>query len=90
MYFARAFAIQCASAMLVAASPIKRTSVPSSAMIYRGASTCEDCPETVGRLLKEIYPKINIIFAGPDEDTQINAATLKNVDVFAQGGGDSM
>jgi hypothetical protein len=61
---------------------------PTSAMIHRGPSACEDCPETVGRMLKEIYPNIKVIFAGPHEDTQVNATTLGNVQVFAQGGGD--
>lgn len=84
-------ALQQVLAMLVVASPVQLAGYsPSSAMIYRGKTACEDCPEAVGELLKGIYPNIIIIYAGPSEDTQINATTLSDVDVFAQGGGDGM
>jgi hypothetical protein len=91
MYFqlVKQLVLQQALAFAVKASPMNKPAItPATAMIYRGPSACEDCPETVGRLLKEIYPKIHVIYAGPHEDTKINATTLKDVQVFAQGSGD--
>ena len=63
------------------------TKIPKSAMIYRGKTACDGCPESIGELLKGVYPDIKVTYAGPDESTEINADTLRNVDVFAQGGG---
>jgi hypothetical protein len=57
------------------------------AMIYRGKQATENCPESVGRLLKSTYPNIQLKYAGPDEPMQINEKTLALVDVFAQPGG---
>jgi hypothetical protein len=89
LYLVKQLALQQALAFAVTASPTNKPIItPTTAMIYRGPSACEDCPETVGRLLKEIYPNIHVIYAGPHEGTQINATTLRNVQVFAQGGGD--
>jgi hypothetical protein len=91
MYFnlIKHLALQQVLALAVTASPMNKPVItPTNAMIYRGPSACEDCPETVGRLLRGMYPNIHVIYAGPHEDTQINATTLKNVQVFAQGGGD--
>ena len=66
------------------------TKTPKSALIYRGKTACDGCPESVGDLLQAVYPDIVVTYAGPDEDVQINATTLANVDVFAQGGGPGM
>lgn len=61
---------------------------PIRAMIYRGKSATEECPESVARLLKSTFPnRVKITYAGPDEKVKINAQTLSHVDLFAQPGG---
>jgi hypothetical protein len=60
------------------------------AMIYRGKNSCDQCAESVAELFKCTFPKVNITYAGPDEDVQINADTLSQVDVYAQPGGPGM
>jgi len=60
------------------------------AMIYRGQAACEGCPESVETLLKQAYPTIDIIFAGPDEATHISSETLGQVEIFVQPGGPGM
>lgn len=61
---------------------------PIRAMIYRGKSATEECPESVARLLKSTFPnQVKITYAGPDEKVKINAHTLSHVDLFAQPGG---
>jgi hypothetical protein len=60
------------------------------AMIYRGKNSCDQCPESIAELFKCTFPKVNITYAGPDEDVQINADTLSQVDVYAQPGGPGM
>ncbi|CAD0031319.1 unnamed protein product [Aureobasidium pullulans] len=76
-----------------AAAPCPSQGVPGSdadrlnAMIYRGTSGCEGCSESVQVLLESAYPDINVTFAGPDEDVQINAESLRQVDIFVQPGG---
>lgn len=59
-------------------------------MIYRGKQATENCPESVGQLLRSAYPNIEITYAGPDELVQINEETLAGVDVYAQPGGPGM
>ncbi|CAD0049618.1 unnamed protein product [Aureobasidium pullulans] len=82
-----------AMAQHVAAAPCPSQGVPDSdadrlnAMIYRGTSGCEGCSESVQVLLESAYPDINVTFAGPDEDVQINAESLRQVDIFVQPGG---
>ena len=58
------------------------------AMIYRGKNACEECPESIAELFKCTFPEVQITYAGPDEDVQINADTLSQVDAFVQPGGD--
>lgn len=61
---------------------------PIRAMIYRGKSATEECPESVARLLKSTFPnRVKITYAGPDEKVKINAQTLSHIDLFAQPGG---
>jgi hypothetical protein len=60
------------------------------AMIYRGKSSCDGCPESIQNLLETAYPNINVVFAGPKEKTRINAETLSQVDIFVQPGGPGM
>jgi hypothetical protein len=82
-----------AMAQHAAAAPCPSQGVPDSdadrlnAMIYRGTSGCEGCSESVQVLLESAYPDINVTFAGPDEDVQINAEILRQVDIFVQPGG---
>lgn len=82
-----------AMAQHAAAAPCPSQGVPDSdadrlnAMIYRGTSGCEGCSESVQVLLESAYPDINVTFAGPDEDVQINAESLRQVDIFVQPGG---
>jgi len=82
-----------AMAQHAAAAPRPSQGVPDSdvdrlnAMIYRGTSGCEGCSESVQVLLESAYPDINVTFAGPDEDVQINAESLRQVDIFVQPGG---
>jgi glutamine amidotransferase-like uncharacterized protein len=63
------------------------TTPPLRIMIYRGANSTDQCPESVARLFKRTFPKVAITYAGPSEKVQINADSLSRVDVFAQPGG---
>ena len=57
------------------------------AMIYAGQWACDGCPDSIEDLLGRVYPNLNVTYV--DEADQINAQSLKQVDVFAYGGGDS-
>ena len=59
-------------------------------MIYRGKQATENCPESVGRLLKSTCPNIQLTYAGPGESVQVTEETLARVNVFAQPGGPGM
>ena len=66
------------------------TAQPIRVMIYRGANSSENCPESVAALFKSTFPNVTITYAGPDEQVKITAETLSQVDVFAQPGGPGM
>lgn len=59
-----------------------------NALIYRDPSyvKCEDCAETIGRLLESVPPYFRVSYAGPD-DIQVSEATLRDVTLFAFPGG---
>ncbi|KAI5455603.1 hypothetical protein BGZ63DRAFT_397996 [Mariannaea sp. PMI_226] len=57
------------------------------ALIYRGPAACDGCPEAIAHLLQTSNRKVKVTFAGPDEETKINADTLSNFDLYAQAGG---
>jgi hypothetical protein len=82
-----------AMAMQVAAAPCPSQTFAAKngdhlrAMIYRGKSSCEGCPESVQALLETAYPTIVATFAGPDEEIKIIAENLRQVDIFVQPGG---
>jgi glutamine amidotransferase-like uncharacterized protein len=63
------------------------TTPPVRAMIYRGANSTDQCPESVARLFKRTFPKVTITYAGPAEKIPITTSTLSKIDVFAQPGG---
>lgn len=69
--------------------PAPTSTTPIRIMIYRGANSTEECPESIARLFKSTFPKskLKTTYAGPDEKVQITADTLSRVDVFAQPGG---
>jgi glutamine amidotransferase-like uncharacterized protein len=57
------------------------------ALVYRGPSTCNGCPESVKNLLVTSPSNFEVSFVGPREDIKINADALSQVDVFAFPGG---
>jgi len=82
-------AVQQALAMMLSSSSTRqahRSRGHLNAFVYRGRATGQGIPEVIGRMLKSIYPKIKVTYAGPDEATAICATTLCDVDIFAHGG----
>lgn len=57
------------------------------ALIYRGPAACDGCPESVAALLQSSSLKFEVEYAGPDEDIDIDADSLRDVDLFVQPGG---
>ncbi|KAH8705807.1 hypothetical protein BGW36DRAFT_435816 [Talaromyces proteolyticus] len=59
------------------------------ALIYRGPAACDGCPESVAAILESSSSKFVVKYAGPNEEIDINAESLNEVDLFVQpGGGD--
>lgn len=61
-----------------------------TALIYRGPAACAGCPEAIGQLLETSSHKFKVIYAGPDEEVQVNSESLSKVDAYAQAGGPGM
>lgn len=57
------------------------------ALVYRGPEACPGCPEAVGLLLESSPSKFRVTYAGPDEEVDITADSLRETDVYAQPGG---
>jgi hypothetical protein len=57
------------------------------ALIYRGPAACDGCPESVAALLKSSSSNFEVKYAGPNEEVDINAESLSDVDLFVQPGG---
>lgn len=60
---------------------------PFKVLIYRGPAACDGCPESVTALLNSSASAFHVQYAGPDEDIDINAQSLSDVDLFVQPGG---
>lgn len=60
---------------------------PLKALVYRGPASSYRCPESVADLLESSPFKIEVTFAGPDEETKLTAEALSNVDIYAHPGG---
>lgn len=59
------------------------------AAVYRGEVACDGCAEAVAHLLRKSPMRYKVHYLGPNEDHDINSATLSHLDVFAwPGGGD--
>jgi hypothetical protein len=54
-----------------------------TAIIYRGPSACDDCSESVGRLLKNSPYYFNITYAGPNKEFDLSPELLSQADVSA-------
>lgn len=57
------------------------------AIIYRGPAACEDCPESLASRLELSSSHFEVKFAGPNEDIDITAETLRGVQLYVQPGG---
>lgn len=60
------------------------------ALVYRGPATSEGLPEAVAHLLESSPRQFEVRYAGPGEDIDITAETLRAVDLYAQPGGPGM
>ena len=58
-----------------------------TAIIYRGSKACDDCSESVGRLLQNSPFHYNITYAGPDEASDLSPELLAHADIYAYPGG---
>lgn len=59
------------------------------ALIYRGPATCDGCPESIASRLESSTSHFEVKFAGPNEEVDITAESLKDVQLYVQpGGGD--
>ena len=73
--------------IIIIISPYYINSKPT-AVIYRGPAACSNCPGAVADALSSKY---NIVYAGPNETLNLQAALATNPQVFIQpGGGDDM
>ncbi|KID99381.1 biotin protein ligase, partial [Metarhizium majus ARSEF 297] len=57
------------------------------ALVYRGPAVCKNCPGALAQLLESSPQKVAVTYAGPGEEVKVTAESLRNVDVFAYGGG---
>lgn len=57
------------------------------ALVYRGPAVCQNCPGALAQLLESSPQKVAVTYAGPGEKVKVTAESLRNVDVFAYGGG---
>ncbi|KID74739.1 uncharacterized protein G6M90_00g109260 [Metarhizium brunneum] len=57
------------------------------ALVYRGPAVCQNCPGALAQLLESSPQKVAVTYAGPGEEVKVTAESLRNVDVFAYGGG---
>lgn len=74
-------------ALSLAVAPAVSNCDQLHALVYRGPTASEGLPESLRDLLKASHPNINVTFAGPNEAVQINAESLRHVDILAQPGG---
>ncbi|KAI4645957.1 hypothetical protein J4E93_005536 [Alternaria ventricosa] len=58
-----------------------------TAIVYRGSSTCDNCSESVGRLLMNSPYHFNVTYAGPDEEVDLSPSLLSKADLYAYPGG---
>ncbi|EAT90838.1 hypothetical protein HBI56_216790 [Parastagonospora nodorum] len=58
-----------------------------TAVIYRGSKACDDCSESVGRLLKNSPFHFDVTYAGPEEPVDLSPELLSNADIYAYPGG---
>ncbi|CZT22199.1 uncharacterized protein RCC_08068 [Ramularia collo-cygni] len=73
--------------MSLALTPTMINCEPVRALVYRGPTACDGCPESLRDLLVATIPNIKVEFAGPKEKVKINAKSLKGVNILAQPGG---
>ncbi|OAA39707.1 hypothetical protein NOR_06127 [Metarhizium rileyi] len=57
------------------------------AMVYRSPAVCKNCPGALEELLESSPQKFKVTFAGPGEDVKVTADSLRDMDLFAYGGG---
>ncbi|KAL3588213.1 hypothetical protein FPOAC2_14112 [Fusarium poae] len=72
-------------AVLLLATPAAAAMM--TAVVYRGPSACDGCPEGVAKLLKNSPYHFNITYVGPDEDVDLSPKLLSKANVFAYPGG---
>ncbi|KAI4698794.1 hypothetical protein J4E81_005405 [Alternaria sp. BMP 2799] len=58
-----------------------------TAIVYRGSSACDNCSESVGRLLMNSPYHFNVTYAGPDEEVDLSPSLLSKADLYAYPGG---
>lgn len=58
-----------------------------TALIYRGPATCDGCPESIASRLESSASHFEVKFAGPNEEVDISAESLKDVQLYVQPGG---
>jgi len=58
------------------------------ALVYRGPAACEGCPEAVAALLEDPALGFDVDYVGPNERLDLDAATLRDADMYVQPGGD--
>jgi hypothetical protein len=76
---------QLATAALLVS--VAKASASMKALVYRGSTVCEGCPESVAELLENSPWKFDVTFAGPNEDVDVTEKSLADVRVFAFPGG---
>ncbi|KAG8409521.1 hypothetical protein J3459_017437 [Metarhizium acridum] len=57
------------------------------ALVYRGPAVCQNCPGALAQLLESSPQKFTVTYAGPGDDVKVTAESLRDVHVFAYGGG---
>jgi hypothetical protein len=58
-----------------------------TAVVYRGSTTCADCSESVGRLLKNSPHHFEIKYAGSGEAVALSPELLSQADLYTYPGG---
>lgn len=57
------------------------------ALVYRGPTVCDGCPEAVAQLLETSPSNFIVDYVGPKEKIKLSADSLSKVDMYAHPGG---
>ncbi|KAH6669716.1 hypothetical protein F5X68DRAFT_236413 [Plectosphaerella plurivora] len=79
--------ILLATVAILSSTVMSAENTRPQALVYRGPTSCDGCPESVGDLLTSSPWHFQVTYVGPGEKVKVTKETLSKVRVFAHGGG---